>query len=153
MVKAGILGAGFGFVYVMSLALLSPLCAFCFTPLLGLGVGYLTGHFDEPTKREGSLSRGSIAGSIAGLGVVVGQILAAIVNGVLITNLEDLPAMVEQFGLPQGLFVVEPTQYWQSTLLLGSFCSGFNLLLIVGLATYGSLLWFRRNRGQVEIEV
>lgn len=144
MVKAGLIGSVIGFIYVMSLTLLSPFCTLCLTPLLGVGVGYLANHFDKPPQIEGSLSRGSIAGIITGTGVVVGQIAAALVNGILVTNLEDLPALLDELGLSQ-LVITDTTQYWQTTLTLSSVCSLFNLMLITGLGAAGGVIWFQQR--------
>ena len=144
MFKAGFLGSVIGFIYVMGLTLLSPFCTLCFTPLLGVGVGYLAGKFDEPGRTEASLSRGGVAGGITAIGVVIGQILATLVNGVLVTNLENLPGFIEELGLPPSL-ITESEQYWQGTLLTSSFCSVLNLLLIVGLGAVGGMLWFQRQ--------
>ena len=144
MIKAGFIGASIGFVYIMSLTLLSPLCTLCFTPLLGVGVGYIAGWFDKPLRAETSLSRGTIAGGITGLGVVIGQMVATLVNGVLVTNSDQLPILISEFGLSQAV-ITNSNEYWQTTLALNSFCSVFNLALIAGLGALGSILWFQRH--------
>jgi hypothetical protein len=138
MIKAGVIGAGFGFIYIMSLALLLPLCTLCFSPLLGMGVGYLAGWFDKPLKLETSLGKGGIAGGIASVGVVAGQILANIVYCILVTN----STWLQQMGFIQAN--LNQDECWQITLTLSSFCGLFNLVVIVGLAAIGSLVWFQR---------
>ena len=145
MFKSGLIGAGVGFVYVMSLALLSPLCTLCLVPFLGLGVGFMASWFDKPERLEANLGRGVVAGGITGLGVTIGQILATIVTGILVTNLEELPAGFEQLAVFEPV-LVDPAQYWQTTLAVGAFCSIFNLALIVGLGALGSLLWFQQYK-------
>ena len=144
MIKAGFIGAGFGFVYIMSLTLLSPVCTLCFTPLLGLGVGYIAGWFDKPLRAEASVSRGVVAGVITGLGVVVGQMMATVVNGILVTNSDQLPALISELGLSQAV-IANSNEYWQTTLTLNSLCSMFNLALIIGLGALGSIIWFRQH--------
>ena len=145
MIKAGLIGSAVGFIYVMSLTLLSPFCTLCLTPLLGVGVGYVAGWFDKPTKVESSLSRGTVAGVIAGAGVIVGQLLAAVVNGVLVTNSEQLPLFMRDIGL-SDFVITNPDEYWQATLALTSFCSIFNLALIVGLGALGCVIWYQTHR-------
>lgn len=147
MIRAGLIGAVTGFIYVMSLTLVSPFCTVCFTPFLGIGIGFMAGWFDRPLKAEVSLGKGTIAGGIAGAGVVIGQILAAIVNGVLVTNSEELPVLMREMGLSQ--LVINDAEYWQATLTLNSFCSIFNLALMVGLAAVGSMIWFQRHSGSL----
>ena len=144
MIKAGLIGAGVGFIYTMSLTLLSPLCSLCFTPMLGIAVGYVAGWFDKPLRAESSLSRGTIAGGITGFGVVIGQMAATVVNGILVTSSDQLPLLMREFGLSQT-FIVDGDEYWQTTLTLGSFCSVFNLALIVGLGALGGIIWFQRH--------
>ena len=144
MLKAGLIGAVAGFIYVMTLTLLSPFCTLCFTPLLGLAVGYLAGWFDSPQKSEISIYRGGIAGGITGLVVMIGQMLATLVNGILVTNSEELPNLLQEFGLSQ-LILTDSNQYWQATLTANSVCSVFNLFIIAGLGAVGGMIWFQRR--------
>jgi hypothetical protein len=150
MIKAGLIGAGIGFVYVMALTLLSPLCTLCLTPLLGVAVGYITGSFDKPVRPEVAVSKGTIAGGIAGAGVVLGQILAALVNGVLVTNSQELPLLMREFGLSETL-IINGADYWQTTLAFNSVCSMFNLALIVGLGAVGGVMWLQRHKNRASL--
>lgn len=142
MIKAGLIGAVLGFIFVMSLTLVSPFCTPCLTPLLGLGIGYLAGWFDRPPKLEASLSVGAVAGSISGVAALLGQMLATVVNGVLITNWKELPLFMSDLGLPQ---VLDTGQYWQTTLMANAFCSLINLVLMAGLGVIGGMIWFQRQ--------
>lgn len=144
MIRAGSVGAIIGFIYVMTLTLLSPFCTLCFTPLLGISVGYIAAWFDKPLKSEASLIRGGIAGGITSIGVMTGQILAALVNGILVTNSDQLPILMREMGLSQFV-ITNSSEYWQATLAVNSFCSLFNLALIVGLGILGSMIWFQRH--------
>jgi len=144
MIKAGLIGAGIGFIYVMGLTLLSPLCTLCITPLLGIGAGYLAGWFDKPLHPGAGMSKGTIAGVITSLGVVTGQMLASVVNGILVTNSKQLPSLIREFGLSEAV-ITNSTEYWQTTLALNSFCSVFNLALIIGLGAFGGVIWFQRH--------
>jgi hypothetical protein len=80
MLKAGLIGAVIGFVYITSLSLISPFCTLCLTPLLGIGIGYLANRFDTPANVEASLGRGAIAGAMTGFAALLGQMLAAVIN-------------------------------------------------------------------------
>jgi hypothetical protein len=145
VIKAGVIGAVFGFIFVMSLTLLSPFCTLCLTPLLGIGVGYLSGWFDAPTEAKRSLLRGGVAGGVSGIAAVAGQMLATVVNGILVTNSEELPNVLRDMGLSEFL-ITDPNEYWQATLTVGTFCSAFNLLIIAGLGAVGGLIWFQRRQ-------
>jgi hypothetical protein len=78
MIKAGLMGAVLGFIYVMSITLVSPFCTLCITPLLGISVGYLASRFDTPLNLEPRLSSGGIAGGMTGCGALIGQMLATV---------------------------------------------------------------------------
>lgn len=143
MIKAGLLGLVIGFIYVMSITLISPFCTLCFTPLLGISVGYLANRFDHPLKFEASLGKGTIAGAMTGFGALLGQMLAAVVNGILVTNWEELPALFKEFGFTQ---FPNPDEYWQTTLMANSMCSLLNLALIAGLGAVGGAIWFQRQQ-------
>lgn len=142
MIKAGLLGAIIGFIYVMSITLVSPFCTLCITPLLGISVGYIASRIDRPLKLEASLSSGGIAGGMTGCGALFGQMLAAIVNGILVTNWRELPNFIRELGLTQ---FPNSGEYWQTTLSANSFCGLLNLALIAGLGTVGGLIWFQRQ--------
>ncbi len=145
MIKASLIGSVVGFIYVMSLTLLSPFCTLCFTPFLGIGVGYIAGWFEQPTSVEASLSRGTVAGAITSLGVVVGQMLATVVNGILVTNSEQLPILMRDIGL-SDFVISNPTDYWQATFTVNSLCSIFNFALIIGLGALGGVIWFQTHK-------
>lgn len=143
MIKAGLVGSLTGFIYMMSLTLVSPFCTLCFTPLLGVGVGYLASRFDKPQVLEKSLWAGGIAGGITGIAALLGQMLATVVNGILVTNWEQLPLYVKQLGLTE---LPDSGEYWQTMLIANSFCSVLNLVVIAALGVLGSLIWFRRQK-------
>lgn len=145
MIKAGVIGAIAGFIYVMSLTLLSPFCTLCFTPLLGVGVGYLAGWIDSPPNLDISMVRSGTAGGITGMAVMAGQILATVINAVLVTNSKQLPELMREIGLVQ-FATIDNAQYWQTTVIGNSVCGGLNLLIITGLGAVGGLLWFQRHR-------
>jgi len=145
MLKAGVIGAVASFIYVTSLTLLSPFCTLCFTPLLGIGVGYLAGQFDRPPKAETSLYRGAMAGGITGVVTAISQMLASVVNAILVTNSEELPKLMQEFGFSE-LVITETREYWQVTLSVNALCGVFNLFVIAGLAALGGLIWFQRQQ-------
>ncbi|GIK41398.1 MAG: hypothetical protein BroJett011_52310 [Chloroflexota bacterium] len=148
MLKAGLIGAVIGFIYVTSITLISPFCTLCFTPLLGIGIGYLANRFDTPPNVEASLGRGAIAGAMTGFAALLGQMLATVVNAVLVTNWTDLPTVFKDWGFAQ---VPDTSEYWQTTLTANSFCSLLNLALIAGLGAVGGLIWFQRQHKKAHI--
>lgn len=148
MFKAGLLGGLTGFIYVTSLNIFSPFCTLFITPILGLGVGYLAGWFDEPMTRQASIGRGVMAGTLTSGFVVCGQAIATLVNATIITNWEEWPTTVSSFGLsPAG---ITDYDYWQATLITNTLCGLFNVIIIIGLAAIGSLFRFQRKSNHKE---
>lgn len=145
MIKAGLIGFVVGFILIMSLTLLSPFCTLCLTPFLGAGVGYLANWFDSPAEAKASLLRGGLAGGLTGIGTMAGQMLATVVNGVLITNSDQLPILLADLGL-SDFMITDANEYWRATLTVSAFCSVFNLALIAGLAALGGFIWFQRQQ-------
>ncbi len=143
MIKAGLGGAVIGFIYVMSLTLISPLCTLCFTPLLGLGIGYLAGQLAQSPKIEASLAAGLVAGGITGVSAMLGQMLATVVNGILVTHWDQLPVFMTQLGLPQ---ISDISEYWQATLATNALCGLLNLGTIIGLSGLGSVIWYQQRQ-------
>jgi MFS family permease len=143
MIKAGLIGLVIGFIYVMSITLISPFCTVCITPLLGISVGYLANRFDKPLKFEASLGGGAIAGAMTGCAALLGQILAAVVNGILVTNWEELPGLFRDMGFTQ---FPDSSEYWQTTLTANSMCGLLNLVLVAGLGAVGGAIWFQRHQ-------
>jgi hypothetical protein len=79
---------------------------------------------------------------MSGCGALVGQMLATVVNGILVTNWEQLPAFITDLGLAQ---FPDTNEYWQTTLTANSLCSVLNLAIIAGLGAVGGLIWFQRQ--------
>jgi hypothetical protein len=142
MLKAGLIGAVIGFIYVMSITLILPFCTLCFTPLLGIGIGYLANRFDTPSNVEASLGRGAIAGAMTGCAALLGQMLAAVVYAILVTNWTQLPLLFKEWGFTD---IPDTNEYWQTTLTANSLCSLLNLAIIAGLGAVGGLIWFQRQ--------
>jgi MFS family permease len=142
MIKAGLIGIAASLIYVTSMTLVLPFCTVCITPLLGFGVGYLAVHFDKPPKLKTCLRVGGFAGGITGVATLLGQMLATVINGILMTNWKELPDLVKQLGLTQ---FPNANEYWQTTLAVNSFCSVLNLVIIVTLGMGGAMLWFQRH--------
>lgn len=145
MIKSGLIGAGIGFIYLMSLSLVSPFCTFCLVPFLGVGVGFVVGWFDQPQSTQSSLKKGAGAGVITGVGAVSGQVLAAVVNGILVTNFDQLPTIVAEFGFSEQM-ISDSADYWLTTLVITTLCSTVNFIVMAGLGALGSLLYFRRKK-------
>lgn len=122
MLKAGLIAGAVSFVFVLiGAAGLSPLCALCVPLVTGLLAGYLTGVFDKPDPAD-AMKRGAGAGAITGGIAILANIIAALLNSLVLQNPELQPNNF--LGLPQ----TSPAMVW-----IGQF--GINLC--VGLVNVG----------------
>lgn len=141
MVKSGlVMGAVMLVLALAAGAIITPLCTPCIAIFIGLGAGYLAGVFDKPALQSDAFRKGAVAGTIAGIFGIIGQVIAALVNATL---------------LPQflGRAFHQPNLTPQVVLLgqLGTaFCVGlFNILLLAGLGVGGAAFWYAiQNRTQ-----
>lgn len=134
MVKAGLISGGIMFLLVLIAAsVISPLCALCVPLLSGLLAGYLTGTFEK--MPDTVVTRGAMAGAIAGGIGIVGQIGASIINAAVMQN----PEM--QINRVLGLPPVDAGTMW--ALQIGmAFCVGLiNVGLTAGLGAGGGAIW------------
>jgi MFS family permease len=145
MIKAGVLGGVVGLIYAMGLAILSPLCTVCFMPVLGLGVGYLAGWISQPLESSRAVTAGVVSGGLTGLGASLGQLLAGFVFSVLFASPEQLNLIMREFGFTD-IPPLTADQYWQSILLINSFCSITNWILLIGLSITGCMFWMQRRQ-------
>jgi hypothetical protein len=91
-------------------------------PILGASVGYLAVWFDKPSQFKSGMIKSMIASAITGGVVIIGQIIATIVKGVLITNWEWLGLAVRELGWPDIII----TEYWQNAIVSDSLCGILN---------------------------
>ncbi len=147
MFKAIFIGAILGLIYVTSFNIISPVCTLCVTPLIGLGVGYLTSWFEQPDIAPRSFQRGVFAGSITAMLMIPGQIVATLTNAIILTNLENWSNYANNLGLVNAPLSNE--DYWQTTLITNTMCGGFNIVVIVSFAAVGSMLWFQQSKSQL----
>lgn len=143
MLKTGFIGAAVGFIYVATLNLFSPFCTLCITPFLGVGVGYFTGWVDRPAKAQAAIGRAVIAGSIVSFAILLGQIVATTTNAIIVTNLENWSTTIQEFGFSHT--AISDYDYWQATIITNAVCGLSNILLIISLSVFGSLIWFRQQ--------
>ncbi|MFN8499084.1 MAG: hypothetical protein U0641_14635 [Anaerolineae bacterium] len=91
----GLLALGLG----ASVTMLSSICLPFFALLIGLGAGYMGGFFDRPTESSGALRSGMWAGLIAGIFMVLGQILGTVGAATFLGPTRSA-LIVKSLGLP-----------------------------------------------------
>jgi len=140
MLKAGLIGAGVGFVLAVGTSLLTPLCAPCVALLVGVGVGVLAAVWEKPTASGAGAGLGAQAGAIAGAGNLLGQMVGALINGFLVGP-EGLSDLYRQFDMPVAQLTTQ--QYWLYNLGGNCLCGLVNVGLAAGLGALGGLLWYQ----------
>ncbi len=146
MLKSGLIIGAVAFLSAAgAAAIVSPLCAVCVGVLLGLPAGYLAGVFDKPMDSGEALKFGAGAGAIAGVGGVIGQLVAAVINALVIGS-TFLADFYEQVGLPP----TDTSSVWMVQLTLACIVGLLNLALMAGLGAGGGAIWFQTT-GQKQL--
>lgn len=147
MMKSGLNFGVLGFVLVLVISLVSPLCSLCVTLLLGLGAGYVAANTERPLASNEGTRIGAGAGALAGGLVIPGQLIAAAINA---SAMQGPGGQVfnELLGLPPA----DPTTVWLAQLAVGCCIGLLNLGVFAGMGAVGSALWFRRGRGAASQE-
>ena len=146
MLKAGLIGAGIGFVLTIVATLLTPFCNPCLALLLGLGVGVLAAVWERPATSEASAGEGAKAGAIAGVGGLLGQMIGAVANGFLVG-----PRGVANFLRQLDIQIpgpITPRSYWIYNLGGNCLCAVVNVALGAGLGALGGLLGYQISKNQ-----
>ena len=150
MKKAASIIGGIALIFSLGTTLLSPLCVPCLTPFLGLAAGYLAGVFDKPSEQKPSVKIGAWAGLFGGVGMLLGQFLGTLMNGLLVG-----PEGAATFLNDMGFFVGGPAQvakyYWPSLIGVTACLTLFNIALMAGLGALGSWVWwqFAGSKGDI----
>lgn len=134
MLKSALIVGAITFFLTIGAALLSPFCTICLPLFTGLTAGYLTGVFDKPTVVNTALTRGAIAGAIVGAVAWIAQMIASVINILVLQNPQFNPGRL--FGTQ-----VDPTTIWAGQ-LGGGFCIGLlNVALMAAFAAAGAAIW------------
>jgi hypothetical protein len=140
MIKSGlIIGVVTLLLVVVAAAGLSPLCAPCVAIILGLAAGYLAGVFDKPISSGDSAKKGAIAGGIAGVLGMLGNIIAGLINAVVLGSMGMMDSFNQILGLPSS----DPATVWIGQ-IIAALCIGIiNLVLMAGIGAGGGAIWYQ----------
>lgn len=144
MVKSGLIVGAVMFLLVLVLAMaISPLCALCVPLLTGLGAGYLAGVFDKPISNGDAAKRGAGAGAIAAGLAIFAQMIASIINSLVMQNPQY------QLGRIWGAEAVNPAMVWALQIVLGACVGLLNVALTAAFGAGGGAIWFGADRKSV----
>jgi hypothetical protein len=143
MLKSGLIVGLAALIFGFGATFITPLCAPCVALFAGLAAGYLAALFEKPIDQGGAAKPGAAAGAIAGVGGLVGNMIAAVVN-ILVVGPERAAQIAQQFNLPSG---ADPSTFASTYYLSGiglPFCIAlFNIALMAGLGALGGILWYQ----------
>jgi len=143
MKKSGLITGGLALLFSFGAAfVVSPICVPCLSILFGLLAGHMAGVFDNPGEQNRAVKMGALAGLVGGIGMLLGQIIGAIVNSVLIG-----PEGTARMLARMGLFAGGPAQieefYWIGMVVSTACLVVFDAALMSGFGTLGGLLWWK----------
>jgi len=137
MVKSGLIVGAVMFLFVLGLAAtLSPFCALCVPLLTGLGAGYLAGVFDKPLANSDAAKRGAGAGAIAAGLAIFAQIIASVINSLVLQNPQY------QLGRIWGAEAVDPAMVWVLQVVFALCIGLMNVGLTAAFGAGGGAIWF-----------
>ncbi|PWH17497.1 MAG: hypothetical protein DDG60_01935 [Anaerolineae bacterium] len=137
MVKSGLIIGAVMFLIVLLLAAgISPLCAACVPLFTGLGAGYLAGMFDKPISNNAAIQRGAIAGAMAGGIALLAQMIASVINSLVLQNPQF------QLGRIWGAEAVDPTTVWLAQFAFALCVGLLNVGLTAAFGAGGGAIWF-----------
>lgn len=140
MVKSGLILGAVGLLFGIGAALLTPLCVPCLAIFLGIAAGYLAGVFDKPNENGKAVKKGALSGLIASAGVILGQIIGAVINNSVV-GAEGAAEILEQFGYNYG---AEYENIYAISQVLGTVCFSFlDIVFMVLLGMLGGFLWWK----------
>ncbi len=122
------------FVFVLIAAFISPLCALCIPLLTGLAAGYLTGVFEK--NPAVTVQRGAYAGAIAGGVGILGQLVASVLNSLVLQNPNN-QALNDILGVPAA----DPTTVWIVQFATACCIGLVNVGLNAALGAGGGAIW------------
>ncbi len=140
MWKAGLIGAIVGLIGTLIFTLLTPLCNPPIALILGLGAGLLAAFWERPAAGGDGALKGAEAGAITGGGILLGQMVGAVLNGIIVGP-ERAAQLIRQFGL--SVEYQNPAQYWAYLLSGNCCCALITLLLATGLGALGGLVGYQ----------
>jgi hypothetical protein len=143
MRKSGLIAGGIALFFSFGAAVgISPICVPCLAIVFGLLAGYLAGAFDKPADQNRAIRAGTLAGLLGGIGMLVGQIIGAASNAVLVG-----PEGTARLLAQMGLFAGGPAQiaefYWIVLTLSTACLVVFDVALMSGFGALGGLLWWK----------
>jgi hypothetical protein len=153
MLKSGLIM----FIPALVGTLIGGLVFCCCGPLwavvAGVAAGYLAGLFGKPAEAGSAAGKGAAAAGIAGVGALIGQIVASFLNNAIMQqNPEAAAELYKLIGIQNFTPEMLGTATGIIGTLIGGGCWGIvDLVLIAAFGALGGYLWFRfSSRKSVE---
>jgi hypothetical protein len=152
MVFCGIIMAGVAFVFLLLIHTNWGCLAIPAALIMGLITGMLSGNMSKPPTARKALVFGGIAGWIASVGALLGDVTGLLIRTFLIQTPEGINSMTNGFysmlGMTHSLEMRTPAQILTDDIPLICCCNVFFFAAFIGLGALGGFLWFRRKEKQ-----
>ena len=140
MIKAGlIVGAVAALFTAIFGSIISPYCGICAGIFAGLAAGYLAGVFQKPATSAEATKLGASAGAIDGGVSIVGSLIAAVINGLMLDPAE-MAAMAEALGIAMQ---ADQTTIWAGQMFSACCVGLLNVGIGAGLGAAGGAIWYK----------
>jgi hypothetical protein len=142
MIKSGIIVGAIAFVYLFVTNATMAICTPFEAVILGLMAGALAVVFDKPQLANKAALSGGVAGLIAAIFAVIGNVAGNLLKTYVIFTPETISSVGNQLtGMQTTGF--DSTISTLSTFFSLGCCVITDLVLMVGLGVLGGYLWFR----------
>ncbi len=145
MYKSGLIFGAVMLVAALVITLVFPYCVPCAALLVGLAAGYVAGVYGKPGDQSLATKSGAIAGAIGGIGVILGEMIGALINAISVGP-ERVIQLMQQLGLP-GMQLTTG-QYWAAQIGINLCLSLVSVALMAGLGALGGMLWWNGNKNK-----
>ncbi len=144
MIRSALIIGAISFVYMLFANVAQMLCVPFLAVILGIVAGGLAGFFDKPRMTNKAVVNGALAGLIAGIGAMLGNMAGLAVRIFVIFGPDTFAGMMTN---------ATGVQYTISDTALGVFslfccCAFSDIVLMAAAGALGGFLWFKYQSGK-----
>jgi uncharacterized membrane protein len=144
MIRSALIIGAIAFLYMLFANVAQMLCVPFLAIVLGILAGGLAGFFDKPQRVNKAVVNGALAGVIAGIGAVLGNLAGLAMRIFVIFGQDTFADMITN---------ATGVQYTSTDTMLGIFslfccCAVSDIVLMAATGALGGFLWFKFRSGK-----
>ncbi len=144
MIRSALIIGAAAFIYMLFANVAQMLCVPFLAIVLGLAAGGLAGFFDKPQMANKAVVNGALAGLIAGIGAILGNMAGLAVRIFVIFGQDTFANMITN---------ASGVQYTSTDTTLGILslfccCAVSDIVLMAATGALGGFLWFKYQSGK-----